>query len=130
MLKQEIRLPPERRRTIMVDTGMRPEEVCRMRWEHVHLEPVNGARFGLCSQSLRENEVRETQSVVDRTGAIPVEHASRGRRKTQRDGCFLRTTSHRRPVPYATIDSQHDRALAQLNAPDDEGNDPEDRCTI
>src|SRR5262249_30218182 len=32
--------------TVMVDTGMRPEEVCRMRWENVHLEPVNGSRFG------------------------------------------------------------------------------------
>jgi integrase len=30
----------------MLDTGMRPEEVCRMSWEYVHLEPVNGARFG------------------------------------------------------------------------------------
>jgi integrase len=32
--------------TVALDTGMRPEEVCRMRWEHVHLEPVNGSRFG------------------------------------------------------------------------------------
>jgi len=32
--------------TVMVDTGMRPEEVCRMRWENVHLEPVSGSRFG------------------------------------------------------------------------------------
>src|SRR5262245_41658097 len=32
--------------TIMLDTGMRPEGVCRMRWENVHLEPVNGSRFG------------------------------------------------------------------------------------
>src|SRR5262249_31319421 len=32
--------------TIMLDTGMRPEEICRLKWEYVHLEPVNGARFG------------------------------------------------------------------------------------
>lgn len=32
--------------TVMIDTGMRPEEVCRTRWENVHLEPVNGSRFG------------------------------------------------------------------------------------
>ena len=32
--------------TVMLDTGMRPEEVCRLSWENVHLDPVNDGRFG------------------------------------------------------------------------------------
>jgi len=32
--------------TILVDTGMRPEEVFRMRWENVHFDPAGNARFG------------------------------------------------------------------------------------
>jgi integrase len=32
--------------TIALDTGMRPEEILRLRWENVHFEPVGDARFG------------------------------------------------------------------------------------
>lgn len=31
---------------IIIDAGMRPEEVFRMRWENVHLRPAGDARFG------------------------------------------------------------------------------------
>jgi integrase len=31
---------------IIIDAGMRPEEVFRMRWENVHLDPAGDARFG------------------------------------------------------------------------------------
>src|SRR5262249_24418172 len=32
--------------TILVDTGLRPEECFRLRWEHVVLAPVGRAQFG------------------------------------------------------------------------------------
>jgi integrase len=32
--------------TILIDTGLRPEECYRLKWEHVHLEPAGAARFG------------------------------------------------------------------------------------
>jgi integrase len=32
--------------TILVDTGLRPEECYRLKWEHVHLAPAGAARFG------------------------------------------------------------------------------------
>jgi integrase len=32
--------------TLIVDTGMRPEEVFRMRWENLHLKPTGEGKFG------------------------------------------------------------------------------------
>ena len=32
--------------TVALDTGMRPEEILRLRWEHVHFDPAGDARFG------------------------------------------------------------------------------------
>jgi integrase len=33
--------------TVIVDTGMRPEEVFRIRWENLHLQPTGKGRYGV-----------------------------------------------------------------------------------
>ena len=31
---------------LILDTGARPGEACELEWQHVHLDPAQGARFG------------------------------------------------------------------------------------
>src|SRR5262249_22814122 len=110
--------------TIMLDTGMRPEEVCRLKWEHVYLEPVNGARFGyLHNPSGKTKYARRNLSLTARVQSLlSMRHEAAG--KPAAGWVF---PSHDKPakhVPYSTVDSQHDRAIDKLNAPNDEGNKP------
>ena len=48
--------------TILVGTGMRPEEAFRMRWENVHFDPAANARFGRIFIPLGRQRTRDAMS--------------------------------------------------------------------
>jgi integrase len=57
--------------TIIVDGGMRPEEVFRMRWENVHFEPAGNARFGRIFNPFGKTEnARRNVSMTQRMRAL------------------------------------------------------------
>ena len=90
--------------TIMLDTGMRPEEVCRLKWEHVHLDPVNDARFGyLHNPHGKTKYAKRNLSLTGRVQSLlSMRHEAAG--KPASGWVF---SSHDRParhVPYSTID--------------------------
>jgi integrase len=115
--------------TIMLDTGMRPEEVCRMSWEYVHLEPVNGARFGyLHNPKGKTKHAKRNLSLTARVQSLlSMRHEAAGKPVT--GWVFPANDDPKEHVPYSTIDSQHGRAINKLNEPDDEGNEPENPIT-
>jgi integrase len=100
--------------TIMLDTGMRPEEVCRLSWEYVHLEPVNGARFGyLHNPRGKTKHAKRNLSLTARVHSLlSMRHESAGRPIT--GWVFPSNDDPKVHVPYSTIDSQHDRTIEKL----------------
>jgi integrase len=97
--------------TIMLDTGMRPEEVCRLRWEHVHLEPIHGARFGYIHNPQGKTKfAKRDLSLTERVRAgLQARHIAAG--EPNIGFVFPRADKPSKPVPYSTVDSQHDRTL-------------------
>jgi integrase len=67
--------------TIIVDTGMRPEEVFRMCWEHVHFEPAGNARFGRIFNPFGKTEnAKRNVSMTQRVRALlEMRHEQQGR---------------------------------------------------
>ena len=95
-----------------------------MKWECVHLEPVNGARFGyLHNPSGKTKYAKRNLSLTARVQSLlGMRHEAAKKPAT---GWVF--PSHNKPakhVPYSTVDSQHDRAIIKLIAPDDDGNGP------
>jgi integrase len=115
--------------SVMLDTGMRPEEVCRMRWEHVHLEPVSGARFGYVHNPKGKTKLaKRNLSLTARVQSLlSMRHEQGGKPAT--GWVFPSNDDPKEHVPYSTIDSQHGRTIAKLNEPDKEGNRPENTIT-
>lgn len=99
--------------TMMLDTGMRPEEVCRARWEHVHFEPVNEARFGYVHNPYGKTKyAKRDLSLTDRVHALLLaRHVAAG--EPHMGFVFPRSGKPSQPVPYRTMDSRHDRAVAK-----------------
>jgi len=112
--------------TVMVDTGMRPEEVCRMRWENVHLEPVSGSRFGYVHNPKGKTKwAKRNLSLTARVqGLLSMRHEGAEKPTT---GWVFPGGDPDGHVSYSTIDSQHGRTIEKLNAPDAEGNKPKNR---
>jgi integrase len=111
--------------SVMLDSGMRPEEVCRMKWEHVHLEPVNGARFGyLHNPSGKTKYAKRTLSLTARVQSLlSMRHEAAG--KPAIGWVFPSNDDPKKHVPYSTIDSQHGRTIEKLTANDEDGNQRE-----
>lgn len=98
--------------TIMLDTGMRPEEVCRMTWQNVHLEPVNGSRFGyIHNPTGKTKRAKRNLPLTARVQAL-LGMRYEGAKKPKAGFVFEGTEEGH--VPYSTIDSQHARALAAI----------------
>ncbi len=98
--------------TVMLDTGMRPEEVCRMRWEYVHLEPVNGSRFGYVHNPHgKTKQAKRNLPLTARAQAV-LSMRYEGNEPPKQGYVFEGTEDGH--VPYSTIDSQHARALAAM----------------
>jgi integrase len=114
--------------TVMIDTGMRPEEICRMRWENVSLEPVNGAKYGyLHNPQGKTKWAKRNLSLTARVQALlGMRHEAAAKPK---EG-WVFTGGHKDGhVAYSTIDSQHGRTITRLNAKDAEGNEPKNPIT-
>jgi integrase len=111
--------------TIMLDAGMRPEEVCRMRWENVHLEPVSGSRFGyLHNPDGKTKHAKRNLSLTARVQSLlNMRYEAAGKPST--GWVFPAHDDPAKHVPYSTIDTQHGRAIEKLNAPDADGKKPE-----
>jgi integrase len=111
--------------TIMLDTGMRPEEVCRMRWEHVHLEPLNGARFGFVHNPKGKTKLaKRNLSMTARVHSLlSMRHEEAG--QPVAGWVFPSHDDSKEHTPYTTIDSQHGRTIEKLTAKDADGNPPQ-----
>ena len=114
--------------TIMVDTGMRPEEVCRMRWEHVRLEPVNGSRFGYVhNPSGKTKWAKRNLSLTARILALlEMRWEAVGKPK---EGWVFPGSEKDGYLSYSTVDSQHAPTIEKLNAPGPDGVPPQNPIT-
>jgi integrase len=114
--------------TVMLDTGRRPEEVCRVRWENVHLDPVNGSRFGYIHNP--QGKTKWAKRNLPLTGRV---HALLKMRWEEagkpKEGWVFLGGDGRGHISYWTIDSQHDRTISKLNAPGPKGEGPNSRVT-
>jgi integrase len=101
--------------TIMLDTGMRPEEICRMRWEFVRLNPIGGSHFGyLHNPSGKTKWAKRNLSLTSRVnGVINLKYEAADK---AREGWVFPGGDPEGHLSYATIDSQHDRTIQKLNA--------------
>ena len=114
--------------TIMLDTGMRPEEVCRMRYENLHLEPVNGSRFGYVHNPTGKTKwAKRNLSLTARIHALlEMRWEAAG---TPKEGWVFPGSTKTGYLAYATIDSQHGRTIAKLNASGPNGEPPKNPIT-
>ncbi len=117
--------------TIMLDTGMRPEEITRLRWEYVHLEPVNGSRFGyLHNPTGKTKHAKRNLSLTARVQSLlTMRHEAAGKLAS---GWVFPSRDLKRPnehMSYAVIDTQHGRTLESLNAKGSNGEPPKTPIT-
>jgi integrase len=93
---------------VILDTGMRPEEVFRMSWPNVHFQPAGKARYGYISNPLGKTQnARRNVSLTPRVKALlEMRHAQQGHPSegwvfpaATKSGCL------------ASVKSQHARAL-------------------
>jgi integrase len=114
--------------TIAVDTGMRPEEICRMRWEGVRLDPVNGSRFGYIHNPKGKTKwAKRNVSMSARVQALLNARYEESGKPSE--GWVFPGSTKAGHVPYSTIDSQHGRVIEKLNAPGPNGEPPETPIT-
>lgn len=66
--------------TIILETGMRPEEVFRMRWENVHFQPAGRARYGYIHNPFGKTKyARRNIPITERiNGLLDMRHAEQG----------------------------------------------------
>jgi integrase len=104
----------------MLDTAMRPEEVCRMRWEHVYLEPLNGATFGYVHNPKGKTKLaKRNLSLTARVQSLlSMRHEEAG--ESVAGWVFPSNDDPKLHVPYSTIDSQHGRTIEKLKVKDND----------
>lgn len=113
--------------TVMLDTGCRPEEVCRMKWENVHLEPVSGSRYGYAHNPFgKTKRAKRNLPLTARVHAILSMRYDEAEKP--KEG-YVFPGIEEGHVPYSTIDSQHNRTLDKLNAIGPDGKKPENPVT-
>jgi integrase len=107
--------------TVMLDTGMRPEEVCRLRWENTYFQPVNGSRFGYVHNPHGKTKwAKRNLSLTARVHALlSMRHEAAGKPAA---GWVFPGGDPDGHVSYSTIDSQHGRTIEKLNVADENGN--------
>ena len=106
--------------TIAIDTGMRPEEICRMRWECLKLEPVSGARFGYIHNPKGKTKwAKRNVSMSARVHALL--SARRETAGEPAEGWVFPGSTKAGHIAYSTIDSQHGRTFQKLNEPQPDG---------
>jgi integrase len=98
---------------ICLDTGMRPGEIQRIRWENVYFEPVGTARYGYIHnpeggpKKRRRNlpmTARVREALLDRYHEAESPH----------EGWVFPGKTKEGFVAYSKLNSQHDRTLRQM----------------
>ena len=94
--------------TILVQTGMRPEEVFRMRWENIHFEPAGDANYGYILNPFGKTKAaRRAIPMTQRVqGALEMRHAEQG--QPAEGWAFPAGTKSGR---VESVKSQHRKAL-------------------
>ena len=98
--------------TMALDTGMRPEEILRIRWEHVHFDPAGDARFGyLHNPHGKTAKARRNIPMTARVkGLLEMLHEEA---KKPHIGYVL-SDDGKEPISYNAIKCQHERVLKRL----------------
>ena len=94
--------------TAIIDTGLRPEEVFRMRWENLHLRPTGEGRFGHVFNPYGKTKyARRNIPLTARVKALlEMRHESQGKPK---DGWVFPAKTESKRVE--SVKSQHRKAL-------------------
>ena len=101
--------------TIALDTGMRPEEILRLRWEYVHFEPAGDARFGYI-----HNPHGKTPKARRN---LPMTARVRGLLEMLHEAAYKPHIGHvlsddgREAISYNAIKCQHERVVKRLKLP-------------
>jgi len=94
--------------TAIIDTGMRPEEVFRMRWENLHLRPTGEGRFGhVFNPNGKTKYARRNIPLTARLKAL-LEMRHEAQRKPKEGWVFPAPTKSER---VESVKSQHRKAL-------------------
>jgi integrase len=97
--------------TVMLDTGMRPEEVFRIAWEHVHFEPAGaGARFGYLHNPIGKTKYarRDVPMTIRVKAVLEMRHLAAG--QPAQGWVFLASTQSGH---IETVKNQHATAVKQ-----------------
>ena len=105
-------LPLRQFATIALDSGMRPEEILRLRWENVHFDPVGDARFGyLHNPHGKTTKARRNLPMTARIKMLlEMRHEAAGKPNLG----YVLSDDGREPVTYNAIKCQHERTVRRL----------------
>jgi len=99
---------------ICIDTGMRPGEIQRIRWENVHFKPVGDAKHGYIHNP--EGGPKKRRRNLPMTARVRevlfARHRDAG---SPKEGWVFTSDDRQSFVAYSKIDSQHDRTIARMN---------------
>jgi integrase len=99
---------------LMLDTGLRLGEVVALQWRDVHLEPVNGARYGyLQIRDGKSANARRNVCLADRAKAMLEE------RIAIRKSHWVFPGDPGKPFQATSLDHQHAKLRALLKFPSD-----------
>jgi integrase len=100
--------------TIAVDTGMRPEEILRIRWENVRFQPAGDAKYGYIHNPYgKTTRAKRNLPMTARVHSL-LEQLHEGTHKPDLGFVFPRDEKGKDHVPYDTINSQHDVTMKAL----------------
>ena len=100
--------------TIAVDTGMRPEEILRIRWEHVRFQPAGDAKYGyIHNPSGKTARAKRNLPMTSRVHSL-LQQLHKEANKPDLGFVFPRDEKGKDHVPYDTINSQHDVTMKAL----------------
>jgi integrase len=100
--------------TIALDTGLRPDsELCALRWENVHFEPVGKARFGYVH--IPRGKTKNSKRNVPLSALVKTILKRRYETAGKPQFGFVFAREDGTAIPYTSIDTQHDRTIDKLD---------------
>jgi len=99
---------------LILDSGVRPGEACRLKWSDVHLEPVINARFGYIHiAGGKSRYAKRNLSLTSRVGEML------RRRKGEATSNWVFPSETGGPALGTSLDHQHADVRASLKLPED-----------
>ena len=102
---------------LILDTGLRPGEALALEWRDVHLEPVNGARFGYLHVRGQEAGAGKSKNAIRNLSLPPRVRAMLEARPTTTAWVFPSRTG--KPYVVTSLDHLHVGVRAVLRLPKD-----------